>query len=407
MRIQNVLRIAIKAIRRNKIRSGLTMLGVIIGVASVIAMIALGSGARASIDQQIQSQGTNVIFVSSGSFGRPGGGAVRGGAGTVTTLTLDDAKAIAELPVVTRVSPMVRGRAQVIAADQNWNTSVEGGNEDYLAIRNWSLASGENFTARDILVAEKVCLLGDTVVRNIFPDQDPVGQVIRVKNLPFRVLGVLAPKGQGQFGQDQDDLIIAPYTTIQKKLLGITYIQQVYVSAASSDQVEQAAVQITRLMRQRHRITNPDEDDFTVRTVEEMAATRVQMANTMTGLLMSVASVSLLVGGIGIMNIMLVSVTERTREIGLRMAVGARTRDILRQFLAEAVSLSVVGGIMGIALGVLVSQVMTWRLGWPTSITSASILVAFAFAGAVGIFFGYYPAHKAANLDPIDALRYE
>jgi putative ABC transport system permease protein len=407
VRIQNVLRIALKAIRRNKIRSGLTMLGVIIGVASVIAMIALGSGARASIDQQIQSQGTNVIFVSSGSFGRPGGGAVRGGAGTVTTLTLDDAKAIAGLPGITRVSPMVRGRAQVIAADQNWNTSVEGGNEDYLAIRNWLLASGENFAARDVLVAEKVCVLGDTVVRNVFPDQDPVGQVIRVKNLPFRVLGVLAPKGQGQFGQDQDDVIIAPYTTIQKKLLGITYIQQVYVSAANSDQVEQVAVEITRLMRQRHRITNPDEDDFTVRTVEEMAATRVQMANTMTGLLMSVASVSLLVGGIGIMNIMLVSVTERTREIGLRMAVGARTRDILRQFLAEAVSLSVVGGIMGIALGVLVSQVMTWRLGWPTTITSASILVAFAFAGGVGIFFGYYPARKAANLDPIEALRYE
>jgi len=407
VRIQNVLRIALKAIRRNKIRSSLTMLGVIIGVASVIAMIALGSGARASIDQQIQSQGTNVIFVSSGSWGRPGGGAVRGGAGTVTTLTLDDVKAIAALPGITRVSPMVRGRAQVIAADQNWNTSVEGGNEDYLAIRNWSLVSGENFTARDVLVAEKVCVLGDTVVRNVFPDQDPVGQVIRVKNLPFRVLGVLAPKGQGQFGQDQDDLIIAPYTTIQKKLLGITYVQQVYVSAANSDQVEQLAVNITRLMRQRHRITNPDEDDFTVRTVEEMAATRVQMANTMTGLLMSVASVSLLVGGIGIMNIMLVSVTERTREIGLRMAVGARTRDILRQFLAEAVSLSVVGGVVGIALGVLVSQVMTWRLGWPTTITSVSILVAFAFAGAVGIFFGYYPARKAANLDPIEALRYE
>ena len=407
MRIQNVLRIALKAIRRNKIRSSLTMLGVIIGVASVIAMIALGSGARASIDQQIQSQGTNVIFVSSGSWGRPGGGAVRGGAGTVTTLTLDDVKAIAAVPGITRVSPMVRGRAQVIAADQNWNTSVEGGNEDYLAIRNWSLVSGENFTARDVLVAEKVCVLGDTVVRNVFPDQDPVGQVIRVKNLPFRVLGLLAPKGQGQFGQDQDDLIIAPYTTIQKKLLGITYVQQVYVSAANSDQVEQLAVNITRLMRQRHRITNPDEDDFTVRTVEEMAATRVQMANTMTGLLMSVASVSLLVGGIGIMNIMLVSVTERTREIGLRMAVGARTRDILRQFLAEAVSLSVVGGVVGIALGVLVSQVMTWRLGWPTTITSVSILVAFAFAGAVGIFFGYYPARKAANLDPIEALRYE
>ena len=332
---------------------------------------------------------------------------MRGGAGSVTTLTLEDARAISEVRGVTRISPMVRGRAQVIARDQNWNTSVEGGNEDYLAIRNWSLAAGENFTARDVLVADKVCVLGDTVARNVFPDQDPVGQVIRVKNLPFRVLGVLAPKGQGQFGQDQDDLIIAPYTTIQKKLLGITYIQQVYVSAANSDDVERVAVEITRLMRQRHRIMNPEEDDFTVRTVEEMAATRVQMANTMTGLLMSVASVSLLVGGIGIMNIMLVSVTERTREIGLRMAVGARMRDILRQFLAEAVCLSVVGGIAGIALGVLVSQGMTWRLGWPTMITSSSILIAFAFAGAVGIFFGYYPARKAANLDPIDALRYE
>jgi len=407
MRFQNTLRIAFRAIQRNKIRSSLTMLGVIIGVASVIAMIALGSGARASIDQQIQSQGTNVIFVSAGSFGRPGGGAVRGGAGSVTTLTLDDAKAIGGVRGVTRISPMVRGRAQVIAGDQNWNTSVEGGNEDYLAIRSWALVAGENFTSRDVLVAEKVCVLGDTVVRNLFPDQDPIGQIIRVKNLPFRVLGVLGPKGQGQFGQDQDDLIIAPYTTIQKKLLGITYIQQVYVSADNSDDVERVAVEITRLMRQRHRITNPDEDDFTVRTVEEMAATRVQMADTMTGLLMSVASVSLLVGGIGIMNIMLVSVTERTREIGLRLAVGARTRDILRQFLAEAVSLSVVGGIVGIFLGVLVSEGLTWRLGWPTLITGSSILVAFAFAGAVGIFFGYYPARKAANLDPIEALRYE
>jgi putative ABC transport system permease protein len=407
VRIQNVLRIALKAVRRNKVRSALTMLGVIIGVASVIAMIALGSGARASIDQQIQSQGTNVIFVSSGSWGRPGGGAVRGGAGSVTTLTLDDARAIAQVPGVALASPVVRGRAQVVAGNQNWNTSIEGGAENYLTIRNWTLASGANFTPRDVLVAEKVGLLGDTVAKTLFPDQDPVGQIIRVKNLPFRVVGLLRPKGQGQFGQDQDDLIIAPYTTLQKKLLGITYIQQVAVSAASSDQVEQVAVELTRLMRQRHRITNPDEDDFSVRTVEEMAATRVQMADTMTALLMSVASVSLLVGGIGIMNIMLVSVTERTREIGLRMAVGARTRDILRQFLAEAVSLSVAGGVVGIALGVLVSQGLTWRLGWPTLITASSIAVAFAFAGAVGIFFGYYPARKAANLDPIDALRYE
>jgi len=334
MPVRNTLKIALKAIRRNKVRSGLTMLGVIIGVASVIAMIALGSGARASIDQQIQSQGTNVIYVSSGSFGR-GHGAVRGGAGTITTLTLEDARAIAsEVPTVDLLSPMVRGRAQVVAGNQNWNTQMEGGNEHYIAIRNWKLVSGENFTARDVLLADKVCLLGASVANILFPDSDPTGQVIRVRNLPFRVLGVLAAKGQGQWGQDQDDVIVAPYTTLQKKLLGVTHLSQVTVSARTADEVEPTAVEITRILRQRHRSTSPEDDDFTVRTVEEMAATRVEMANTMTMLLMSVASVSLLVGGIGIMNIMLVSVTERTREIGLRMAVGARTRDILRQFLA-------------------------------------------------------------------------
>ena len=407
MELGNTIRIAARAIRRNKIRSMLTMLGVIIGVASVIAMIALGSGARASIDQQIQSQGTNVVYVSSGSFGR-GPGAVRGGAGSVTTLTLEDAQAIAgQVPTVQRMSPMVRGRVQVIAGNQNWNTSIEGGNEDYLEIRNWPLTSGSNFTPRDVLVAEKVLLLGSTVVANLYPDQDPVGQVIRVKNLPFRVVGVLAPKGQGQFGQDQDDLIVAPYTTVQKKVLGIPSIQQVLVSAVSADAVEKTATEITQLMRQRHRIANPEDDDFSVRTVEEMAATRVEMARTMTLLLMSVASVSLLVGGIGIMNIMLVSVTERTREIGLRMAVGARTRDILRQFLAEAIGLSVVGGAVGVLVGIAASQGLTRFLAWPTSITTASILIAFAFSGAVGVFFGYYPARKAANLDPIEALRYE
>jgi putative ABC transport system permease protein len=407
MDIGNTIRIAARAIRRNKIRSMLTMLGVIIGVASVIAMIALGSGARAAIDQQIQSQGTNVIYVSAGSFGR-GPGTVRQGAGSVSTLTLEDAQAIAQqVPTVQRVSPVVRGRVQVIAGNQNWNTSIEGGNEDYLEIRNWPLTSGANFTPRDILVAEKVCLLGSTVVLNLYPDQDPVGQVIRVRNMPFRVVGVLAPKGQGQFGQDQDDLLVAPYTTVQKKVLGVTSIQQVLVSAVSSDAVEETATEITRLMRERHRIANPEEDDFSVRTVEEMAATRVEMARTMTLLLMSVASVSLLVGGIGIMNIMLVSVTERTREIGLRMAVGARTRDILRQFLAEAVGLSVAGGAFGVVVGVVASQGLTRFLSWPTAITTASIVIAFAFSGAVGVFFGYYPARKAANLDPIEALRYE
>jgi putative ABC transport system permease protein len=407
VKIQNVLRIALVAIRRNAVRSALTMLGVIIGVASVIAMIALGSGARAAIDDQIQQQGTNVIYVSAGSFGR-GPGTARGGAGSTTTLTLEDAQTIArEIPTVARVSPMVRGRAQVVAGNQNWNTSIEGGNEDYIVIRNWPLASGDDFTARDVLVAEKVALLGPTVAKTLFPDSDPVGQIIRVKNLPFRVTAVLTSKGQNQWGQDQDDIIIAPYTTVQKKLLGITYIQQIVLSATSSDAVEPAAVEITKLMRQRHKIQDPNDDDFTVRTVAEMAATRTEMANTMTMLLMSVASVSLLVGGIGIMNIMLVSVTERTREIGLRMAVGARTRDILRQFLAEAVSLSIVGGAIGVLLGMSVSRLLTTGLGWPTVITPTSIIVAFAFAGAVGVFFGFYPARKAAELDPIEALRYE
>jgi putative ABC transport system permease protein len=406
MSVLNTLRIAGRAIRRNKIRSALTMLGVIIGVASVIAMIALGSGARAAIDEQIQNQGTNVIHVNAGSWGRMG--TARGGIGSTTTLTIEDAQAIEnQIPTVALVSPGVRTRSQVIAGNQNWNTSVEGWDDDFVLIRNWVIASGANFTPRDVLVADKVCILGASVVARLFPEQDPVGEVIRIRNLPFRVVGVLAPKGQGQFGDDQDDIIIAPYTTVQKKLQGITHLNRIMVSATRSDAVEDTAVQVTRLLRQRHRIATPEEDDFTVRTVEEMAQTRVEMARTMTMLLTSVASVSLIVGGIGIMNIMLVSVTERTREIGLRMAVGARTRDILRQFLAEAVSLSIFGGILGIILGVTVSQALTSSQGWPTLITGPGILVAFAFSAGVGIFFGYYPARKAATLDPIEALRYE
>jgi putative ABC transport system permease protein len=402
----NTARIAFAALRRNKVRSALTALGVIIGVASVIAMIALSSGARESIDQQIQSAGTNVVYVSAGSFGR---GGVRSGVGGVQSLTIDDAQAIRDqVTTISALTPVVRGRAQLIAGDQNWGTNVEGGNEDYLTIRSWPVTSGSNFTARDVLVAEKVCLLGTTVVANLFPGQDPVGQIVRIGHLPFRVQGVLATKGQGQGGtEDQDDIVIAPYTTVQKKMLGITYLQRMMVSATHADVVEATAVAITRVLRQRHHIQNPEDDDFTVRTVEEMAATRVQLADTMTGLLMSVASVSLLVGGIGIMNIMLVSVTERTKEIGLRMAVGARTRDIMRQFLVEAVALSALGGAVGIALGIGISTGLTRWLKWPTQITGASILLAFAFAGCVGVFFGYYPARKAAALDPIDALRYE
>jgi len=406
MNLRETLRVALIAIRRNKVRSALTMLGVIIGVASVIAMIALGSGARAAIDEQIQSQGTSLIFLSAGSFGGPGRAAQ--GSGSTQTLTIDDAEALArEIPSIDRWTPIVQTRAQLIAGNSNWNTQVQGGNQDFLVIRNWVISDGANFTARDVQVAEKVCLLGTTVAKTLFPDGDPVGQVIRVRNMPFRVLGVLAPKGQGQFGQDQDDFVLAPWTTVQKKLLGITYINQVSVAAKTSELVEPTAIAITRLMRSRHRITNPDSDDFQVRTVEEMASARVQMAATMTGLLMSVASVSLLVGGIGIMNIMLVSVTERTREIGVRMAVGAKTGDVMRQFLTEAIALSLVGGTAGILLGVAVSEAITRSLGWPVMITLASILVAFAFSAAVGIFFGWYPARKAADLDPIEALRYE
>jgi putative ABC transport system permease protein len=406
MNIRETFRVALRAIRRNKVRSALTMLGVIIGVASVIAMIALGSGARAAIDEQIQSQGTTLIYLSSGSSGGPG--RAHQGSGSTATLTLEDAEAVArEVPTITRWTPGLRGRAQVIAGNSNWSTQVEGGNEDFLAIRNWVIADGANFTARDVLVAEKVCLLGATVARTLFPEGDPVGQIIRVRNMPFRVLGVLQAKGQGQWGQDQDDFVVAPWTTVQKKLLGINYLHQVSILARSSELVEPTAVAITRLMRARHRSTNPENDDFSVRTIEEMAATRVQMAETMTGLLMSVASVSLLVGGIGIMNIMLVSVTERTREIGVRMAVGAKTRDVMRQFLAEAIALSLVGGLAGILLGVAVSETITHSLGWPVAITTASIVIAFAFSAAVGIFFGWYPARKAASLDPIEALRYE
>jgi putative ABC transport system permease protein len=405
MEFLNILRLALRAIQRNKVRSALTALGVIIGVASVIAMIALSTGASAAIDQQIQSVGTNVIYLSAGSMG--GRGTVRGGAGSTSSLTLEDALAASEIATVARWTPVVRARAQVIFGPQNWSTSVEGGNEDYLLVRNWPVLKGEMFTGREIQSAEKVCLLGTTVANTLFPDDEPVGQVIRVRNMPFRVMGVLAPKGQGQWGQDQDDLVLMPYTTAQKKLLGITYINQVIISATGEDAVEPTAQAVTRLMRERHRIPDGGDDDFQVRTIEEMAAARVQMAQTMTGLLMSVASVSLLVGGIGIMNIMLVSVTERTREIGLRMAVGARTRDILSQFLVEALALSVAGGAIGIVLGIVISGLLTSLLGWPTSISTASIGIAFLFAGAVGIFFGYYPARRAASLDPIEALRYE
>jgi len=400
-----VVDIALRALAQNKLRSGLTALGVIVGVASVITMIAISTGAREAIDAEIRSAGVNVIYVSAGSSTR---GGFSSGAGGVQTLSLEDADAIrSEVPGIARFSPVARGRVQVVAGSQNWSTSIEGGNDQYLVIRSWPVAEGAPYTFRDVQIAEKVCVLGQTVATTLFPDGDAVGQVVRIRNMPFRVLGVLAPKGQTQWGQDQDDIVIAPFTTVQKKLLGITHIHQVMVSAQAPEQVEPSAVAITRLMRTRHRILNPEEDDFRVRTIEELASTRTQLASTMTGLLMSVASVSLIVGGIGIMNIMLVSVTERTREIGIRLAVGARARDILRQFLIEAVTLSLLGGLIGVGLGLFVSRSLEGLLGWPTLITTTAVGVAFSFAALVGAFFGYYPARKAARLDPIEALRYE
>jgi len=405
VKVLAVVDIALRALFQNKLRSGLTALGVIVGVASVITMIAISTGAREAIDTEIRSAGVNVVYVSSGSSNR---GGFSSGAGGVQTLSLEDASAILEqVPGIARYSPVVRGRVQVVAGAFNWSTSIEGGNEQYLEIRSWPVVEGAAFGYRDVQVAEKVCVLGQTVATTLFPDGDAVGQLIRVKSMPFRVVGVLLAKGQNQWGSDQDDIVIAPYTTVQKKLLGITHIQQIMISAAAAEGVEQVAVAVTQLLRRRHRIPSPDEDDFRVRTIEELAATRTQLAGTMTGLLMSVASVSLIVGGIGIMNIMLVSVTERTREIGIRLAVGARTRDILRQFLVEAVTLSLLGGVAGVLLGLVVSRSVAGLLGWPTLITASAIGIAFGFAALVGAFFGYYPARKAARLDPIEALRYE
>jgi putative ABC transport system permease protein len=406
-------RIAFKALGRNKLRTGLTMLGMIIGVAAVITMVALGTGAQTSIEAQIQSTGTNMIIVMAGNFSS---GGVRQGQGNASTLTPDDAAAIAKLDGVQYIAAGVNTRGQIIAGNQNWNTQVQGTDVDFPLIRSWPTELGNFFTPQDVATAAKVCVLGTVVRDQLFgPDVDPTGQTIRIANTtatgqvsyPFTVAGVLISKGQSGVGQDQDDVVFVPYTTVMKKMRGITFIQNINVSAVSASDTAATADRISQLLRIRHKIQPGDPDDFMVRTMEEMAAVRVQATQTMTALLASIAGVSLLVGGIGIMNIMLVSVTERTREIGLRMAIGARGRDVLLQFLVEAVVLSLFGGTIGIALGFGLSQAVTYWMQWPTAVSTGAVAISFGFAGAIGVFFGFYPARQAAALDPIDALRFE
>ena len=400
-----VLRVAFKALARNKMRTALTMLGMIIGVGAVITMVALGTGAQSSIESQIQSAGTNMIMVSAGNFQQ---GGVRMGQGNASTLTPEDALAIRDVPGVQYLAPGVNTRGQVVAGNMNWGTQIQGTDVDLPLIRSWPTAAGAFFTPADVVTAAKVAVLGSVVHEQLFgADVNPVGEVIRINNQPFTVAGVMAPKGQSGMGQDQDDVVYVPYTTVMKKLRGITYIQNISVSAGSAADTSATADRIATLLRQRHQITDSSEDDFMVRTMEEMASVRVQATETMTALLASIAGVSLLVGGIGIMNIMLVSVTERTREIGLRMAIGARGRDVLLQFLVEAVVLSLVGGSIGIALGLGLSKGVTAWMTWPTKVSAEAVAVAFLFAAVTGVFFGFYPARKAAALDPIDALRFE
>jgi putative ABC transport system permease protein len=405
MRYLATLKIAFRALRRNKLRTVLTMLGIIIGVGAVIAMVALGRGAKAQVEARIAALGQNVIQIFSGSINRGGVFTGFGGAGT---LTVEDALAIQnEVPGVVAVSPEVRTGAQIMAGNNNWSTSIQGEGVDYLVIRQWDVAEGAMFTEADVRSAAKVCVLGKTTADKLFPDEEPIGKTIRIKNVPVKVLGVLKAKGASMFGQDQDDTVLVPYTTGMKRFAGVTTLRSINASAVSADRLTEVQNAIGDVLRERHRIQPGHDDDFILRNQQELAETQNAAAETMTALLAGIAGVSLLVGGIGIMNIMLVSVTERTREIGIRMAVGARGHDILLQFLIEAVTLSSTGGLLGIALGVGGAQLLTAVKHWATLVSPDSVILAFVFSAAVGIFFGFYPARKASQLDPIDALRYE
>ena len=405
MTTDELLAVGLQALSRNRMRSALTVLGIVIGVAAVIATLAIGQGAREAVQAQIRALGANTLTVLPGTI--TAGGA-RSGMGSITTMSVEDAEAIRrECPTVQAVAPSVRTVAQAVYGTNNWSTQVQGTTADFGLIRQWPVASGVFITDSDVRGAAKVCVLGSNVAQQLYGDADPVGTMLRVKDIPFRVVGVLSTKGGQGMGGNQDDIVIVPLTTAQRKLLGITHVNSISVSAASAGQVDLAVEQITELLRQRHRIRPGADADFFIFTQKEIASSAEETSKVMTSLLASIAAVSLLVGGIGIMNIMLVSVTERTREIGIRRALGARRRDILLQFLAESAFLSLAGGALGVALGIGSATVVTHFARWPTIIQPMSVALAFGFATAIGLFFGYYPALRASALDPVEALRYE
>ncbi len=400
---------AIRILSRNRLRAGLTMLGIVIGVGAVIAMVSIGEGAKAAVAQRVASMGTNVIMVLPGSMTTSG---VRGGQGGAVTLTISDGMELKKrIPLLRDTGWAKRDTMQIINGNKNWSGPVNGVSPSYLTIRDWSFSSGGSFTQQDVDTADRVALVGQTVVENLFDvGEEPVGAIIRIKNVPFRVIGVLSPKGQSSQGNDQDDIIFIPFSTAERKVFGTQFLGSVgalFASTERPEDLEPAAAQIRETLRTRHRLQPDQDDDFTIRTQVDIGKVQESTSETLTVMLFAIASVSLLVGGIGIMNILLVSVTERTREIGVRMAVGAKRRHIVIQFLIEAVTLSLVGGCLGIVVGVLGARVTTVIAGWPTIISAETVMAAFVFSIAVGLFFGLYPANKAARLNPIDALRYE
>ncbi len=406
MNFFNLFKIAYTALLRNKTRALLTMLGIIIGISSVIAMVSLGQSSSVSINQQISSMGTNLIMVMRSSQ-RQGG--VNIGSGNVQTLTDQDVSAIRQkAKYISMVTPVVNASGQLVVGANNWPGSMQGGDVDYLAIRKYEIASGNMFTEQDVRSSAKVCVVGETVVENLFPNgENPIGQSIRFNKIPFKIIGVLESKGQNSMGQDQDDIVIVPYTTVQKRIMAITYIHMIMASAENEDVADAAAAEIESILRTQHKLKENQENDFQVRTQKEMLDTIGSVSSFLTVLLAAIASISLVVGGIGIMNIMYVTVTERTKEIGLRMAIGAQNNDILLQFLTESTILSLIGGVIGIIFGLTLSYVASSLLSWPYIVSTPAVGISFLVCAATGIFFGWYPAKKAASLDPINALRYE